>query len=347
MKQIVLVTGGTAGHVFPAIAMAEKLKDQAIFHMVIDHRGHHFLNPYRHLFKTIHCLPIKRPQKKLFYILSLIWAIIRSAFILRSMRPDVVIGFGGYFSVPTVFCAQLLKIKTAIHEQNALLGKANRFLSKKANIIGISFKNTLMAPSRGLWCGNFLLKNREKFDHSLKRIEKDGPLKILITGGSLGAHFFTLLMAEVIPNLKKDSMEIYHQCPACDVQTLTELYQKHHINGTVVHFIDDMGKILSWCDVVICRAGATTISELLFFKKPALLIPLPSSVEGDQSHNANYLVSMGGAMVKNQKDLSVKDVIEFLQPPHDHIQKMSSCFDFYTPPDASLFFNQILGVSCY
>jgi UDP-N-acetylglucosamine--N-acetylmuramyl-(pentapeptide) pyrophosphoryl-undecaprenol N-acetylglucosamine transferase len=390
-KHIVLVTGGTAGHVFPAIALAEKLKNQATFHMIVDERGSHFLKSYENLFETIHYLSIKRPRQKIQYIISFLKATLKSLFVLRSIQPDIVVGFGGYFSVPTVWCAQILRIKTAIHEQNALLGKANRFLSKKATVVGVSFKNTLKAPPNAIWCGNFLLKNRQNVrfsaepfypkeiqgsheaqKRSVHMVHEDSSieetteissenelcrksigdfetnivsdnLRVLITGGSLGAHFLTEFMADIVPHLNKNTIEIYHQCPSSDVDNLKNIYKQYDINATVTHFIDHMGKAFLWSDFVICRAGATTISELLFFKKPSLLIPLPSSAEGDQSYNANYLQSIGVAMIRHQADLSIDDVLDFFKPPYRSIQKMKVSFDVYTPPDASIFFQKLLG----
>lgn len=351
MKSIAIVTGGTAGHVFPAIALCEQIRKHSCtvpVDLFIDGRGARYLGSYRSLFRRIHILPIQKPSSWRYY-LSLFFQWLRSLFLFLLKRPKVVIGFGGYFSVPTVFAAQLLGIKTALHEQNTLMGKANRFLCRFVDVIGVSFKETKKIPSfacqKTLWCGNFLLQARKNIDINPPIYDKQNVLHLLVTGGSQGASTLTKIICNLAVLLNPQTIKIWHQCPLSDVHALIMLYKKLGIQATVESFIDNMQEALAWSHVVMGRAGASTIAELLYFERPSILIPLKNSVEQDQRHNASFMEKNGASYIlQEQDDEDLGAIAQILSPPYTALQTMSLCIKNIEKADDHAFINTILNM---
>lgn len=348
IKSIVIVSGGTAGHVFPAIALCEQIKHSYAVpvDLFIDQRGAQYLGSYRSLFRCTRILSIQKPSSWCYYP-SLFFQFLISLGFFLIKRPRIVIGFGGYFSVPTVFAAQLLGIKTALHEQNTLMGKANRFLFCLANVVGLSFKETKRIPSlksqKVLWCGNFLLQARQNVSIPSQVYHNQTVLHLLITGGSQGASTLTKMMRTLAPLLHPQTIKIWHQCPQKDVEELVFLYKKLGIFATVEPFIENMQEALAWSHVVMGRAGASTIAELLYFERPSILIPLKHSREKDQQHNALFMEKHGVSYIAQEDDTDLDTIAHMLSPPYTVLQTMSLCIKNIEKADARAFIHEILN----
>ena len=249
--------------------------------------------------------------------------------ILRSYKPDVVVGFGGYVSFPVVLAARLLKIPTLIHEQTLEAGAANKFLGKYTDRVCISFKSsaTYFPKDKTILTGNPIRRSiiypNEKFD-----IPRKG-LVIYITGGSQGSHAINLLVAEILPKIL-DKYIVIHQTGSSakfkDFEKLSIL--KDGLNESKRNkyilskyfSVDEIGSILKLSTIVVGRSGINTITELIALNKPAILIPLPAGQLNEQQNNANYLKSLGLAKVYDQENLTsvallmgIDEMIENLQ----------------------------------
>lgn len=312
--RILIVAGGTGGHLFPAIRLAEEIGAQKIGEVLFvasrrkqDSRA---LKKKNINFNTLPIVPLqsKNPVAILNFIARLIAGTIKSLFLLFKFRPSAAIGFGGYISGPIILLAALFGIKTIIHEQNVYPGKTNRILARFTDKIALSFSETRQYlkrfESKIIVSGNPLrqgLKRREK---------KKEAFTILIMGGSQGAHALNKLIPEAVALMedgKKRGLEVIHLSGNRDKDEVTRFYNNKGIKNRVFSFTDQMADIYNECDFVIARAGATTVSELLHLAKPAILIPYPHG-NGHQRFNAKALEEKGGAVLIEEEGLTPKDL---------------------------------------
>ncbi|MBU1147983.1 MAG: undecaprenyldiphospho-muramoylpentapeptide beta-N-acetylglucosaminyltransferase [Candidatus Omnitrophica bacterium] len=304
--RILIVAGGTGGHLFPAIRLGEELAlrgySEVSFVTSSRKRDKEILK------KECATLPIiplqsKSPLAVLNFIARLFTGTIKSLFLILRLRPEVVVGFGGYLTGPIVLLAALLGKKTIIHEQNVYPGKANRMLAGSVDKIAVSFPETL----------NYLKKFESKIVVSgnlLRReLKKNQPAKnsftILAMGGSQGAHALNRLIPEAVglmDNEKKHLLEMIHIAGYKDEEDVKRLYADKDINNRVFSFTEDIAGLYSECDFVIGRSGATTVSELLYLGKPSILIPYPHG-NGHQRLNAKILGDRGDAILLEEKGL--------------------------------------------
>jgi UDP-N-acetylglucosamine--N-acetylmuramyl-(pentapeptide) pyrophosphoryl-undecaprenol N-acetylglucosamine transferase len=312
---VVLAAGGTGGHMFPAEALARALIARGIrVALLTDQRGQAFGETLPSV--EVHRIRASRLPR---YALDRLRAVIEMGLgglearkLLRGLNPSVVVGFGGYPSIPTVFAASLAKIPIVLHEQNALLGRANRRLASRAQAIATSFAKVAHMPATAhtVLTGNpvrpGVLAAR---DIPYAEPTTDGPLSILVTGGSQGARIFSEIlpaaMALLPPELKA-RIKIVQQCRPEDIKAVTAEYRAAGIAAELSTFFNDVPARLSACHLAITRSGASTIAELGVAGRPAILVPYPFATDDHQTSNAEAFAQSGGAWVVSQRILTPK-----------------------------------------
>ncbi len=311
-KFIVLATGGTGGHVFPAEAVAEVLLTSGHRVMLITDRR--FANFKTGALSLVETRTIKTgtvvgsPLKKILGISGLFAGIMQAWLLLRKVKPDIVIGFGGYPSFPTLLAASYLNVPTVIHEQNSVLGRANRLLAGRVGKIATSFPVTQMVEEKDqqkiVVIGN-PVRASVKAIRSLpySPITQDGKVNLLITGGSQGAAVFSRVVPEAISLLPvnlRSRIRVDQQCRADDVEATREFYSRIGVSADVAPFFVDLPTRLAGAHLVIARSGASTIFELAVAGRPAILVPLPTSMDNHQYYNANAFEDVGGGWLMSQ-----------------------------------------------
>ena len=281
-KKIFLVAGGTGGHLFPAIALAQNDKtNNYIF--IIDKRVKGILNKFNFKFFVVSSSSLKKNYFKIpFVFLKIFLGILKSVFLIIKFKPKLVVGFGGYTSIPTLLTAKLFNIKTLIHEQNALMGRTNRFLSKFCNITAISFEKTKFAKKDSLFTGIPIRSFKKK---KIKNKKK----RILIIGGSQGAKVFSEIIPRVFVNLPqniKNKIVVIQQVRDEDKTMLIKKYKKMKIDCVLKNFFIDIQNQIYNADFIFARCGSSTLAEIEYCNKKSFLFPLPSSLDNHQFINA-------------------------------------------------------------
>lgn len=316
-KTIILTAGGTGGHLFPAIAMAEELNTRGIFvHLITDLRCKKYLSDK--IPATIHIidLHIKTAgiKNKVISIAHGIKAFIKAFILLRKTKPDMIIGFGGYPSFPSMFAAMILKIPMIIQEQNCFLGKTNRFFAKHARIIALSYKETINLDhslqelsQKLLFTGNIIrlsVKNKsvEEKDFSCDK------LHLFVFGGSQGAKIFSTLVPEAISELKKLNpdikLSITQQVSQEEKNKLEKCYDEMNIPHELSDFFYNIEEIYDKSQLVIARSGASTVAELSNIGLPAIFIPFPYAAEDHQYFNAKAVADNGASWCYREANIS-------------------------------------------
>jgi UDP-N-acetylglucosamine--N-acetylmuramyl-(pentapeptide) pyrophosphoryl-undecaprenol N-acetylglucosamine transferase len=320
---VVMAAGGTGGHVFPALCLARELQKRGLAVIfATDKRGAKYLAEFK---DTAIVYDINTAARSLLY-LSLIYCIIKSVFAFLKMKPKIVIGFGGYPSIPFVFAAQILKIKTAIHEQNAVVGKANRLLSKKADMVFTAFEETKGFSRKDTIC----VGNPTRFDDGYTNVQKphNDRFTILVFAGSQGAKIFSHeVVAAICEVAKSHEIKVFHQCRKEDVGTVQCLYREAGIAYDVNIFFDNIDELYKASDLVIARSGASTVFEIIGFRKPSILIPYKESINGDQQANAEYLKRKDATIVIEENKLLLENLtmkIFYLIDFKHGLEKMSN-----------------------
>lgn len=315
-KAIALATGGTGGHVFPAQALAEELGARGYRLMLItDRRGDIYGGPLGALeTHTIRAAGVSGQGfgARLGAAVQLGLGYFQARRLLRELAPAAVVGFGGYPSVPTMMAASHLKLRTAIHEQNAILGRANRLLAPRVRRIALSFERTAELreadQKRSLWTGNPVRPEIAAIAaQPYPAIEVGQAIRLLITGGSQGAQILGETVPAAIGGLPEEirkRLRISQQVRAEQLEFVTDAYRAAGIAADVRAFFDDMPKRLGEAHLLIARAGASTTAELTCVGRPAILVPYPYAVDDHQTANAARLCDDGGAWMIPQKDLT-------------------------------------------
>ena len=316
MVKIVVVAGGTGGHVFPAVCIAKRLvKEGYNVEFITDVRGNKYLSNT----DGFHVDKQKINHKsKVGLILGIIVNFTKNIYKFIKNRPACVIGFGGYPSFAPVFVAQLMGIKTIIHEQNAVIGRANALLAYRATRILTAFENTLGILRNGRQYKRVrCVGNPTRFDDLYENATRphNSIFTILVFGGSQGSALFADVIAPAICKLNKFEVRVFHQARDSDIDRVKGMYINAGINATVSNFFNDIGKLYQASDLVISRSGASTIFEIVGFKIPSILIPYARSVNGDQLANARAIKN--GAVVIEEKDVSVENlyliILQFIE----------------------------------
>ncbi|MBI5252645.1 MAG: undecaprenyldiphospho-muramoylpentapeptide beta-N-acetylglucosaminyltransferase [Desulfomonile tiedjei] len=310
--RLIIAGGGTGGHLFPAMAIARALKAEDSTASVlfvgtkngIEARtipGTEF--PIR--FITARGMMKTGIFNSALSALEIPVGLFQSVSIIRRFRPDCVLGVGGYASGPTVLAAWMMRVPTAIQEQNSVMGTTNRILSRLVDRIFISWENTEPAtpPKKTIVEGNPV--RDDIFSETSKSASNPGEFRILIFGGSRGARSIN---QSVIANLdalsqSADKVRILHQTGIGAAQELMAAYKKAGIEAEVREFIHDMGSAYQWANVVICRSGASSLAEITALGKPAIVIPYPYAIGDHQARNAAVLQARGAVRVVNDSNL--------------------------------------------
>jgi len=311
--RLLLAGGGTGGHLFPAVALAQQLlqqdKSSAVCFVGTDRGLEKKLIPKLgyDLFTVDMVGVVGRGWKGRFAVVpKLAKSLIQAKKILSHFKPDIVVGVGGYASVPVVIMAKLTGIPYLIHEQNAIPGVSNRLLGKGAQRVCLSFSEHLhgFSPEKTVVTGNPVRQGLESIP-----LEFPSSGKLLIFGGSRGARAINQAVCEMLPLIKQwDAVpEILHQTGEEDFAMVQQAYRDAGFDETqVVPFIDDMAKAYATSRLVVCRAGATTLAELAICGRPAILIPFPYATGDHQTANARSLKKKGAAVLLPQNELTAE-----------------------------------------
>lgn len=344
--KVIIAGGGTGGHLYPGIALAESFKKiGAEVHFVGSKRGIETRVVPREGF-TLHLIPVKglkggRILGTILGFLVLPIAFFKSIWILLKVRPDIVVGVGGYASGPLVMTATMLFYKTFILEQNTRPGITNRILGKFVRRIYASFKESAVffPPARFISAGNPV---RENIVESIKNTTSkttNEQCHVLVFGGSQGAHAINQIMISASEKLANLNIKIRHQTGTLDQNEVRATYENAGIVNEVSEFIYDMHNAYNDADVIICRAGATTLAELAIAGKPAILIPYPYAADNHQELNALSVEKSGGAFCITERDLSVDLLVETLEKLTLNLSlrtEMSSKMKALAKPDAAM-----------
>ena len=316
---LLVMAGGTGGHIFPGIAVAEMLqaKGWTIHWLGTEKRMEAKIVPEHGFdisFINIAGVRNKSLIERLKIPFKLLQSVIQSISILRKVKPDVVLGMGGYASAPGGFAAWLMRIPLVLHEQNAVAGMTNRYLAKIATTVLSAFPNAFRKDVKYQVVGNPLRKEIT----DLIPVVPEHPTsskKVLVVGGSLGAKVLNDTVPQALKQIHLQNINVWHQTGRDSQASVLANYQQFGMaedKVKVTEFIEDMAAAYQWADVVICRAGALTVSELAMAAKPAIFVPLPHAVDDHQTKNAMYLVSRGAAKLLPQKEFNGTTLAQML-----------------------------------
>lgn len=314
-KSLVVVAGGTGGHIFPGIAVAHYLqaKQWQVSWIGTDDRMEADVVPKHGIeidfirAQGVRGNGIKRLIKAPFMVAK---AFLDARHILKQRRPCAVLAMGGYVTGPVGLAAKSLGIPLVIHEQNAVAGMTNKLLAKLASSCLGAFPEAL--PQQ-----NFKVVGNPVRE-SLMNISEpvvSSPINVLVVGGSLGAQVLNDTLPDVFASLHANyPLSVWHQTGKGRSSAVHEQYQTHKLDAKASEFIDDMDAAYAWADIVICRAGALTVSEIAAAGRMALFVPFPHAVDDHQTANASYLVENEAALCRQQSDFNVQSVTELLAP---------------------------------
>jgi UDP-N-acetylglucosamine--N-acetylmuramyl-(pentapeptide) pyrophosphoryl-undecaprenol N-acetylglucosamine transferase len=312
---VVLAAGGTGGHVFPAEAVADELLGRGRkVHLMSEGRADAIAARIPGI--EVHRVRAGRfdggPGRAVRGLADLVLGTVRARQLLRRLAPTVVIGFGGYASVPTMLAAVGLRLPTIIHEQNAVLGRANRRLAPHARRIATGFPTSAgVRPTDRAKCvhtGNPVRRAVLAIgDREYRAPEPGRPIELLILGGSQGARVLSEVVPPALaalPSRLREPLRVSQQVRSEDFAAVAEVYRRHRIAAELSSFFEDVPARLARANLAICRAGASTVSELAAAGRPAVLIPYPHAADDHQTANARSFVEVGGGWVIPQSDLS-------------------------------------------
>jgi UDP-N-acetylglucosamine--N-acetylmuramyl-(pentapeptide) pyrophosphoryl-undecaprenol N-acetylglucosamine transferase len=309
---IVFAVGGTGGHLFPAIAIAQEFMARNFANRIVflgtgKPIEVSILSEYGFVSKKISAEGIK--GRGLFRQAGAVMVLVRGFFqsigILKSEKPDLVLGMGSYSSAPVVLAAWLNRIPVVLCEQNVLPGIANRYLSRIADRICVSFKDTMgnLPKSKIRFTGNPV--RIEILQAAPKKKDMEEPFTVLVLGGSQGAHGINMAVIEALKNLREIGKFFFiHQTGDSDENIVKTAYEKKRIPGDIRAFFKNMDRIYAQADLVVCRAGATTVAEISALGKPAIFIPFPHAADDHQVLNARNLCAAGASEMIHEKDLT-------------------------------------------
>ena len=336
--KILLAAGGTGGHMFPAGALAEQLKDAGYdVHLATDKRGMAYVSNLTPM--ELHQLPaatvyggglLVLPLR----IITLLSAVLVSLILVLRLRPKVIIGFGGYPSFGPIIAGLFLRRQVLVHEQNAVLGRVNKLAANLGAYVATSFKDTANMPAAAAQklrrTGNPLRPAiLRAAEGSYRYLASARAFEMLIFGGSQGARIFAETVPQALALLsteKKSRLRIVHQVRQPEMRETLDAYAAEGIYSEIRDFFIDLPIRMRRAHLMIARSGASTVAEATALGVPTIFVPLPGALDQDQTHNVRLLGKRGGAMVMNQKDLTAESLaaeIEKLMDDHSRLQRMS------------------------
>lgn len=326
LKRVLIMAGGTGGHVFPGLAIAERLRAEGVdVQWLGTQQGLEAkLVPEAHIplhFISISGIRGKGISRLLMAPPRLCMAVWQSAQLIRQLKPDVVLGLGGFVSGPGGIASYLLGQTLVIHEQNAKPGTTNKWLAKVAKKVLEGFPNTFSKRQKVETVGNPVRADIIKMP-SPQRGNKPR-LALLVVGGSLGASTINQLLPKTLALLPAEMRpDIYHQTGEKHYADTVSAYNRAGISAKIVPFIKEMNEAYAWADVVLCRAGALTISELCAAGLGAILVPFPHAIDDHQTANANFMANEQAALLAQQSALTADRLADILQ---EFIQSPARC----------------------
>ena len=316
--RIIITGGGTGGHLFPGIALATALQQkypgcEILFIGTQRQLDRKTLAGFNFQQESIACMGLKGMglKHRIKSLLSLPVAVLESWKIIKRFQPNLVFGVGGYVTGPVLLAARLCSVPTCIREQNSIPGLANRMISHFVSRIFVSIPGEYPFPEqKTVVAGNpvrqEILAAAECRQQEADSGKNDSPMTLLIMGGSLGAHRINMLMLDVAAQLdeqQKKTVQLIHQTGTADEEKVRDGYAAAGVKAEVKAFFTDMASLYSQADLVLARAGATSLAELSVMGLPAVLIPYPYAADDHQAKNAEYYVAEGGAVMYRESEL--------------------------------------------
>ena len=316
-KTALIMAGGTGGHIFPGLAVAQELRARgwrvhwlgapgSMESRIVPTHGFaleliDFAGVRGKGVVTLALLPLR--------LLRAFW---QALAVVRRVKPDVVVGLGGYISFPGGMMAVLAGKPLVLHEQNSVAGLANKVLAGVADRVFTAFPSVF---KKAQWVGNPL---RAAFTQQAGPVERfaarTGPLRLLVVGGSLGARALNEIVPQALALLPADQRPaVVHQSGAAQIDALRAHYARAGVNAELTPFIDDTASAFAHADIIVCRAGASTVTEIAAVGAAAVFVPFPSAVDDHQTANAQFLVQAGGGWLLPQPELSPQKLAEMLQ----------------------------------
>jgi len=345
-SRVMIMAGGTGGHVFPALAVATELRNRGLDVMWLGSAGgfeERVVPEAGFSMETISIRGLRgnglvRWLKAPFMLALAMWQVLN---VLRRCRPTVVLGMGGFVTGPGGVMSRLMGIPLVIHEQNAVPGMTNRLLSRIATRVLESFPGSFGANKNVVLVGNPVRADIWQLPDPVRRMEsRTSPVRLLILGGSQGAQALNQTLPEAMNSMDfSTQIQIRHQAGAGKDEVTTAAYSAIGVDAEVVPFISNMAETYAWADLVICRAGALTVSELAAAGVGSILVPYPHAVDDHQTLNANYLTDSGAALLLPQSELdreSLATTLKQLLDDRDRLLQMAQSARELAKPMATM-----------
>lgn len=339
-RTLMVMAGGTGGHVFPGLAVANALREQGWRVVWLGNR-----TGMEATLVPKHGIPMEYIQfgglrgkglvTKLLLPLNLLRAFGQSIAALRRVRPNVVLGMGGYITFPAGMMASLLGRPLVLHEQNSIAGLANKVLAKVADRVLCAFPEALPGAE---WTGNPVREELAALPEPGARYDgRTGALRVLVVGGSLGAQALNEVVPKALALLAPGERPLVrHQAGVKQIDALRANYAAAGVEAEAVPFIDDMARAYAEADLVICRAGAMTVSEVAAAGVAALFVPFPHAVDDHQTTNARFLADTGAALLVQQRELGAEGLARTLSGlTRDNLKDMARRARELAKPDAT------------
>jgi len=350
--RIVMAGGGTGGHLFPGIAIArEFIARNSASRIIFVSSGNRLekavLSKAGFELRSIQVAGIKGRGvwNQIKSVMKIPGATLAAMGLLKQISPDLTVGLGSYSAGPVVIGAWLMRIPIAIHEQNILPGITNRILARFADRIYISFENTKsrLNPQKACWTGNpvrqELLESAGRPKDGTAQDNRQSRFTVLIIGGSQGAHRINMAMIETLEHLHNaERLHFVHQTGEADEAAVSSAYRENNVSAKAQSFFDDMAEQYRQADLIICRAGATTVAEITALGKAAIFVPFPYAADDHQTLNAADLAYDGAAELITEQDLNAKllsaKIKQYMEHP-EALESMAARAKSYGKPEAA------------
>ena len=336
-KRIIISTGGTGGHVIPSIAFYDHLKENFDVTLVVDERGSKFINKEKYEYKLINSPRLNLNIIKFpITLVSLVVSVLKSFLFLKKNKVDILLGTGGYMSIPICLAAKILNIKIYLFEPNMVIGRANKFLVKFCNKIFCYSEKIAKFPKNYInkifIINHILRKEIYNFNNNNKN-EIYNNINLLVLGGSQGAKFFDQNLKNSIINIsKKFKIKVYHQISSTNISNLELFYNEHAIENKLFNFEDDIFKYIIEANLAISRAGASTLSELAFLKVPFVAIPYKFATDDHQLKNAIDYEKNGFCWILKEEEFNQNKLttllLNIIQNKEDYLRKKNNLDKF-------------------
>lgn len=319
MKTLMIMAGGTGGHVYPALAVADDLRarDVEVFWLGTQRGLEARVVPEAGIdieWITIGGIKGKGWVTRLLAPIRIAIAMLQTGVVIFRRRPEAVLGMGGFVAGPGGLTAWLLRVPLLIHESNAVAGLTNKWLARIASRVLVGFPDVLAGSRHRQYVGNPVRAEITALPVPAERLaDRSGPLRLLVVGGSLGAQVFNEIVPQAVAELPADiTVDVRHQSGRDKLDGTLQNYARSGAEADVHEFISDMAAAYAWADVVVCRAGAMTVAELTAAGVAAILVPYPYAIYDHQTANARFLADQDAAILLPQPDFSTTRLVALL-----------------------------------